>query len=187
MNFLSFHYRLNQNLQLCYFLDSLIYSKSLFLVKGSLKILLWFNDCTQVAQYFFHFFHYASLKGEYTNYPHLPDLHDSHDDYPLAPSHWRLLVICIHQLSKQYFQILHLKGNSLPICGIKSGGTCGTLSQLEIIPPLGLVAIRVHRISTFKHSTWLKTCIDFNTRQRSLAGGSFLKDFFKLMNNTLFR
>ena len=39
---------------------------------------------------------------------------------------------------------------------------------------------------TFKQSAWLKTYIDFNTRQRSLAGDSFFKDFFKLMNNSAF-
>ena len=39
---------------------------------------------------------------------------------------------------------------------------------------------------TFKQSPWLKPHIDFNTRQRSLAGDSFLKDFFKLMNNSVF-
>ena len=42
-------------------------------------------------------------------------LHDAHDDYPLSPSRWRLVVICIHPLSRQYFHRLHLKENSLLI------------------------------------------------------------------------
>ena len=33
--------------------------------------------------------------------------------------------------------------------------------------------------------TWLETYIDFNTHQRLLAGSSFLKDFFKLMDNSV--
>ena len=42
---------------------------------------------------------------------------------------------------------------------------------------------KVYRVLTFKQSPWLKTYIDINTHQRSLAGNSFLNDFFKLMNN----
>ena len=42
-------------------------------------------------------------------------LHDAHDDHPLTPSCWRLVVICIHPVSRQPFHRLHLKGNSLPI------------------------------------------------------------------------
>ena len=39
---------------------------------------------------------------------------------------------------------------------------------------------------TYKQSTWLKTYIDLNTHQPSLAGSSFLKDSFKFMNRTVF-
>ena len=39
----------------------------------------------------------------------------------------------------------------------------------------------------FNQSLWLKSYIDFNTRQRSIAGNcSLLKDFFMLMNNNDF-
>ena len=41
-------------------------------------------------------------------------LHDARDDNPLS-SRWRLIVICIHQLSRQSFHRLHLMENSLLI------------------------------------------------------------------------
>ena len=58
--------------------------------------------------------------------------------------------------------------------------------NLKLYLQLGLVVTKVHRVLTFRQSAWLKTYIDFNTRQRSLAGYSFLTYFFKLMNNSVF-
>ena len=58
--------------------------------------------------------------------------------------------------------------------------------NLNLYLQLGLVMTRIHMVLAFKQATWLKTYIDFNTHQRSLAGSSFLKGFFKLMNNSVF-
>ena len=58
--------------------------------------------------------------------------------------------------------------------------------NLKLYLQLGLVVIRIHRVLAFEQSIWLKTYIDFNTHQRSLARSSFLKDFFTLMNNIVF-
>ena len=58
--------------------------------------------------------------------------------------------------------------------------------NLKLYLKLGLVVTKVHRVLTFKQLPWLKAYIDFNTRQRSLPGDSFLKDIFILMNNSVF-
>ena len=50
----------------------------------------------------------------------------------------------------------------------------------------GLRLDGIHRAIEFDQLQWLKTYIDFNTQLRTAATNDFEKDFFKLMNNSVF-
>ena len=50
----------------------------------------------------------------------------------------------------------------------------------------GLELEQIHGAIEFDQSAWMKTYINFNTQLRTLATNDFKKDFFKLMNNTVF-
>ena len=99
-----------------------------------------------------------------------PDnLHDLHNDYPLAPE--RLMVNKVEKLipnlnDKTKYVIHH--------------------ETLKLYLSLGLKLKKIHRGISFKESAWLKPYIDLNTRLRAKASNDFEKDFFKLMNNSVF-
>ena len=49
-----------------------------------------------------------------------------------------------------------------------------------------MILDRIHRAIEFDQSAWMKPYIDFNTQLRTKAKNDFEKDFFKLMNNSVF-
>ena len=96
-------------------------------------------------------------------------LHDLHNDYPLAPE--RLTVNKVEKLipnlnDKKNYVIHH--------------------ETLKLYLSLGLKLTKIHRGVTFDECAWLKPYIDLNTNLRAKATNDFEKDFFKLMNNSVF-
>ena len=96
-------------------------------------------------------------------------LWDSHNDYPLAPEKMKVnnveKLICHFKPRKNY--VVHYR----------------TLRQcLE----LGMRITAVHRGISFYQSPWMEPYIRKNTELRKCAANNFEKDFFKLMNNSVF-
>ena len=97
-------------------------------------------------------------------------LHDQHNDYPLCPEK----VKCKNGVEKL---IPNLRDKTKYVLHYKNLIQC-----LD----MGLKIKHIHRGIKFVESEWMKPYIDKNTNLRAKAKNNFEKDFFKLMNNSVF-
>ena len=58
--------------------------------------------------------------------------------------------------------------------------------NLQLYLSLGLGLKKVHRVLELDQSPWLAQYINFNTQKRMNAKNAFVKDFFKLLNSSVF-
>ncbi|KAK3730598.1 hypothetical protein QZH41_006676 [Actinostola sp. cb2023] len=117
------------------------------------------------------------------------ELHDQHSDYPLAPERMKVTSNMLSPYCQQLNEELDLGGapvsKLVPNLGNKTHYILHH-RNLKLYLNLGMKLTKVHRILGFTQSTWLKSYIDFNTEKRKHATNDFEKDFFKLMNNSVF-
>ena len=97
------------------------------------------------------------------------ELHDLHNAYPLAPE--RIKIGKVEKLvpnlnDKEKYVLYH-----------------NILKQYE---SLGLKITKIHKGIKFHEEPWLEKYITLNAKLRTNAKNKFEKDFFKLMNNSVF-
>ena len=97
------------------------------------------------------------------------ELHELHNDYPLAPESMKINKVnkLTPNLNNKTKYVLHHR-------------------NLKLYLSLGMKLVKVHRALEFKQSRWLAPYIALNTNLRTEAKNNFEKDFFKLMNNSVF-
>ena len=96
-------------------------------------------------------------------------LHDLHNDIPFMCSKMKVNEVekLIPNLYDKRKHIIHIRA-------------------LKQALDHGLVLEKIYRCIRFKQSPWMKEYIDFNTTLRTAAKNDFEKDFYKLMNNSVF-
>ncbi|XP_065682280.1 uncharacterized protein LOC136095509 [Hydra vulgaris] len=96
-------------------------------------------------------------------------LHDVHNDYPLAPERLKIDKVdkLVPNLNHKKNYVIHYE-------------------NLYLYERLGMKLTKVHRGIKFEESAWLSKYINLNTDLRTKATNDFEKDFFKLMNNSVF-
>ena len=96
-------------------------------------------------------------------------LWESHNDYPLAPEKVKVdkidKLICSFKPKRHY--VVHYK-------------------NLKQYLEEGMILKKVHRGMKYYRSPWMEPYIRKNTDLRKSASNAFEKDFFKLMNNSVF-
>ena len=97
------------------------------------------------------------------------ELWKSHNDYPLAPE--KMIVNGVEKL------ICHFKPRKNYVVHYRN---------LRQYLEMGMRITAVHRGISFNQSPWMEPYIRKNTELRKTAANSFEKDFFKLMNNSVF-
>ena len=97
------------------------------------------------------------------------ELHDYHNDLPFMCGKMKINGVkkLVPNLYYKHKYITHIKA-------------------LKQAIDHGLVLEKIHRAIEFKQSAWMREYIDFNTRLRTAAKNDFEKDFYKLMNNSVF-
>ena len=115
--------------------------------------------------------------------------HDLHNDYPLAPEKVKvgenMLSEYCKNIAKKYKISTGLVHKLIPTLSNKEKYVLH-YRNLQLYTDLGLKITKIHRVLKFNQSPWLKEYIDFNTQKRTNAKNAFEKDFFKLMNNSVF-
>ena len=117
------------------------------------------------------------------------ELHDIHNDYPVAPEKVKvsnnMLSAYCKKIAEKYNISIGLVSKLIPTLRDKKEYVLH-YRNLQLYLDLGLKIKKVHRVLKFDQSPSLKQYIGFNTEKRKHAKNSFEKDFFKLMNNSVF-
>jgi hypothetical protein len=99
------------------------------------------------------------------------NIHDLHSDLPFAPEKFippgGKSCKLIASLYDKYNYVLHF-------------------AHLKEMLKNGLILKNTHRILSFRQSNFLQKYIDLNTNLRQACTSAFERDFFKLMNNSIF-
>ena len=128
---------------------------------------------------------------------HPKELHSAHEDLPFLPEkRFKVDKKFEHKVSKEInkahkkvyktFNITREPDNKLIATLQDKNKYVVNMSTLKQALNHGLCLKEVHRVIEYNQANWLKPYIDKNTALRKKAKNEFEKDFFKLMNNSVF-
>ncbi|GBN22535.1 hypothetical protein AVEN_268168-1, partial [Araneus ventricosus] len=115
------------------------------------------------------------------------ELHGLHNDYPLAPEKMDIKFEDLSEFSKAVLNGMKYTPSTKLVPNLKDKKNYITYyKNLQFYLKQGLKLEKMHKILKFQQKPWLKKYIMFNTEQRRNSKSAFEKDFFKLMNNSVY-
>ena len=117
------------------------------------------------------------------------ELHQLHHEYPCAPEKKIITDELLSDYARKIKEEHSVSSGKVPKLVTTLNDKEKYVSHyrnLQLYLSLGIRIKKIHRGVEFDQSPWLKEYIDFNTEMRKNAKNSFEKDFFKLINNSVF-
>ena len=117
------------------------------------------------------------------------NLHDSHSDYPLAPE---TMTVPEAWMSDYQRALVNELGGKFTECMKlvpklrKKERYVVHYRNLKLYKSLGMQITKIHRAIKFSQKAWMAPYVQMNTSLRASSTSEFEKDFFKLMNNSVF-
>ena len=116
------------------------------------------------------------------------ELQDEHNDLPSCPNYFEITKDILSdvtiELDEEHGEKFQPQKNLAPALENKEKCICHS-SNLKFYIEQGLVLTKIHKVLSFTWSAWLAPYINFNTERWKMAVNSFIKDFYKLMSDTV--
>ena len=117
------------------------------------------------------------------------ELHEQHNSYPLAPEKKVAKKESMSDYQKMLTKDLELKppdSEKLLLTLEDKSNYVVHYRNLQFYFQQGMKLKRVHRVLEFEQECWMEPYIRMNTEFRKNAKSNFEKNFYKLMNNSVF-
>ena len=116
-------------------------------------------------------------------------LHDLHNEYPYCPEQVNVKSEMLSDYSRKIAIQHNIKDYAftklIPNLNDKKKYIIHERNLRQAVDA-GLIITKIHRVLKFKQKPWMQPYIKFNTEKRKQAKNEFEKNFFKLMNNSVF-
>ena len=115
------------------------------------------------------------------------ELHESHNEYPLAPERLKVKKEWLSGYQANLLEDDNILNTEKLVQNLMDK-TKYVLHyrNLQLYLSLGMKLKKIYRILEFNETPWMEPYIRMNTEFRKKSNSAFQKDFYKLMNNSVF-